>query len=48
MCDRVVVFLDLLSELIGSAAARYNILTDSQKMETAVYIIPEVSLCGCM
>ncbi len=37
------MFIDLLSELIESAAAKYNGLTDAQKSETAVYIIPEVS-----
>lgn len=40
---RVVVFIDLLSELIESAAAKYNVLTESQKVETATYIIPEVT-----
>lgn len=44
ICIRVVVFVDLLSELIESATAKYNVLTDSQKVETAVYVIPEVGV----
>ena len=40
---RVVVFVDLLNELIEVALSKFSQLTDGQKMEVATYIIPEVS-----
>jgi len=43
---RVVVFIDLLSELIESATTKYNSLSDSEKMETAIYLIPEASIAN--
>ena len=43
MSGRVVVFLDLFSELIQSASAKFNSLSASQQEELALYIIPEVS-----
>ena len=47
---RVVVFVDLLNELIELALAKFTNLTDAQKMEVAMYIIPEVSSAryGCV
>ena len=41
--SRIVVFVDLLNELIEVALAKFSNLTDAQKMEVAMYIIPEVS-----
>ncbi len=41
---RVVVFVDLLNELIEVTVTKFNQLTDAQKTEIATYIIPEVSL----
>ena len=40
---RVVVFVDLLNELVEVTVTKFNQLTDAQKMEIATYIIPEVS-----
>lgn len=39
---RVVVFVDLLNELIETALSNFTQLTGGQKMEVATYIIPEV------
>ena len=41
---RVVVFVDLLNELIEVTVTKFNQLTDAQKTEVATYIIPEVGL----
>ena len=39
---RVVVYIDLVRELLELVLAKWESLTEAQKMETAQYIIPEV------
>ncbi len=45
---RVVVFVDLLNELMEVTVIKFNHLSDAQKTEIATYIIPEVSVSWCV
>lgn len=41
---RVVVFIDKAKELLETSMAKWESLDDIQKVDIAVYVIPEVSV----